>query len=171
MAAFYLNDNSVLYAAPSLICKTQKYRRIDEECRPILLPFPALPLINQDFRLVLDDHYAEWPPEEWNKIFLCIDCGQLYAYNCLDIQWPSVTRPSESRYRNETNCFFVELKCGHKGCNDVINFYIEMHNKTKADLERELKKGFVGNWPTCGHPAWPHPFAPYKIEQVYLGPI
>jgi hypothetical protein len=160
-----------LYQTPLIICKNSRnwslgpqYEQSDNICRQIPLPFPNLPSA--------DDDPPEWPQDGWSKTLLCIECGQVHVYVKKDVRWwGCVEKASVGQFRNETNCFYVELQCEHKECRTHVKFHVEIFDKTEGDLRREIKKGFVGLWPSCGHPARSRPNCNVKIRDIYLGPI
>jgi len=158
------------YAAPMMTCLNPRnsslginYADFDNACQNIPLPFPILPAAGGGL--------PGWPPDGWSKNFACIDCGHVYVYAKADVYWVTVPKLSAGQFRNETNCFSVELRCGRKGCAIPVKFHIEIFDKTEDDLKRDIRKGFVGNWPSCGHPAIADPFSQCGIQRVYQGPI
>ena len=152
------------YSAPAIQCKNRRNLfYFPEHCRWIPLPFRNLPT---GF-----ERLSDWPDAGWKRIVGCIDCLQLHEYEKENVFWVSLRKSSQARFRNETNCFFVKLECAHRGCLISVEFHIEIFDKTEADLRRVIKKGFVGEWPSCGHPALAAPHSLPDIGSIYLGPI
>jgi hypothetical protein len=166
------DDEPVYYLAPIIECKNPRndFRNSeydpDRVCHTIFLPYPILPLATYDETA----DPIDWPAMDWKRPFVCIECGQFQEYSESDVTWIEVIKSGPGQYRNDTNCFSVELTCARPDCKTPIKFFVELQNCTEADLRNEIKRGFMGNW-LCGHPALPNPHQQPKIERVYLGPI
>jgi hypothetical protein len=166
------DEEPVYYLAPIVQCNSPKndWRLSnydpDLQCHTIFLPYPVLPPASSDE----SDEPIEWPALDWKRPFVCIECGLFQEFSEADVGWVEVMKSTSGRYRNDTNCYSVEISCSRPDCRTAIKFYVELHDRTEADLRKDIKKGFMGSWPS-GHPALANPHQQPKIERIYLGPI
>lgn len=123
------------YFAPMIRCKNPRNQKKDR-CRQIPLPFPTLGDIGE--------YLPDWPPDNWREVFVCIDCGLVDTYKAEDIGWFPVLKETAGKFRNETNCFHVELQCAHQNCGTPVRFHIEIFDKSEGDLKSRNRQRVRG---------------------------
>jgi hypothetical protein len=86
--------------------------------RPIPLPAPKHPGTFPNQQL--------WPMDAQTRNFLCLACGQVSAYSCVDPHWESAQDTGQDQDSISRIVVCTEVSCGKKGCDSPIKIHIVM---------------------------------------------
>jgi len=64
-----------------------------------------------------------WPSDRWTRNFLCLQCGHVYVYTALDVQWEKFLHEVQTPQTKAVDVVCFEIRCASQDCGAPLRFH------------------------------------------------
>jgi uncharacterized protein YlaI len=64
-----------------------------------------------------------WPSDNWTRMFLCLECENVYAYSGQDVHWEPFPKPFQSPQAVAAHVVCSEIRCAIQNCPAILRIH------------------------------------------------